>query len=345
MKFAIIPWADEFAKDKMFDDSLHRDGIAIPYIKMRDEFIRLGHDIHTIDYYESLDNVDYFLFFVLDWAWLLKLIRNGYAYKMVYCNAEPPAVDLMNTPSGFKILKNFFPYILTWNDDWIDNINIFKRNIPYYFDDYRRTALRFEEKKLLTIISGNNYSDFPGELYSERRRAIAFFEKKCPEQFDFYGMGWDSDHGCYKGVADSKFEVYNRYKFAICYENVGGYAGYITEKLLDCLVSGIVPIYAGASNILDYVPENAFISLDKFENYEELYQYISSVSKEEYQGYLDSANEFFNSDKTSFFKGEKYAEWIIAAVEHKKRFKISLKGYSYLFRRWLYTIRKKIRLT
>ena len=36
-------------------------------------------------------------------------------------------------------------------------------------------------------------------------------------------------------------------------------SGYITEKILDCLESGIVPIYAGAPNIDRIIPNDCFI--------------------------------------------------------------------------------------
>lgn len=346
MKFAIIPWSKDYYEDRMFTAGLFRDGTMIHYVSMRNEFLACGNEIHTIDYYDSdYSEVDYFLFFIMNWEWLIKLIRMGRVDSLVYCNAEPPSVDKMNTPEGYRIYKLFFPYILTWNDEWIDNKTIFKRNQPYHFVNHIEGALTFSEKKLITFISSNRISDFDGELYSERVKAIDFFEKKIPEKFDFYGFGWDKDlHPCYRGIAEEKYEIFHRYRFAICYENIRGYSGYISEKIFDCLMAGIVPIYAGAPDICKYVPEDSFIALDDFTSYEELLEYIVNITEDEYQSYLFAAKQFIDSNAKNEFTGERYAQYIIAAVNNHKQFKIPLTGYLYLLRRWIYKMRIKYNL-
>ena len=60
----------------------------------------------------------------------------------------------------------------------------------------------------------------------------------------------------YQGKCDKKAETYHKYKFAICFENMKNIKGYVTEKILDCLTAGIVPVYAGADNIEEYVFED-----------------------------------------------------------------------------------------
>lgn len=344
MTFAIIPWAEKFAGDKIFDNSLHRDGSMMPFIKMREEFIRKGHIVHTIDYFEDIKSVDFFLFFILDWDWLIKLVRLNMEHKMVYCNAEPPSVDYMNTLKGYRLYRCFFPYILTWNDEWLDEKSIFKRNIPYYFEDKRLGARDYQKKKLLTLISSNNSSNYCGELYSERKNAINYFENEIPNDFDFYGVGWENDrYICYKGMVVNKFEIYHSYRFAICYENIRGYSGYISEKIFDCFISGIVPIYCGASNICDYVPRQAFILLDDFASYDELKEYLVNMNEEEYSGYLRAADMFLKSTACDEFKGEKYADYILQAVNmNKADFKVSIKGLFYLWRRLFFQKRQNI---
>ena len=49
----------------------------------------------------------------------------------------------------------------------------------------------FKDRKFLTLINANKYSYVKGELYSLRRKAILFFEEKCPKRFDLYGRGRD----------------------------------------------------------------------------------------------------------------------------------------------------------
>ena len=58
--------------------------------------------------------------------------------------------------------------------------------------------------------------------------------------------------------------------------------------------AGCVPIYCGAPNITDYVPENTFIDKPKY-TYEELYRYLSAMSEREYNGYLEASEAYLRS--------------------------------------------------
>ena len=68
----------------------------------------------------------------------------------------------------------------------------------------------------------------------------------------------------YRGSVLVKKDVIRRYRFCICYENAHGLPGYITEKIFDCLVAGVVPVYLGWDGIRDYVPEDTFIDKKPF---------------------------------------------------------------------------------
>jgi len=334
--FAIIPWTDGFLNDRLFErhKSRYIDGLIAPYVEFKDCFEKRGHIVHTIDKYHDYSEIDYFLFFTLDWDIYKEALKYGKDAGLVYCTAEPPSVHRRNSKPGYRVLKHIFPYILTWNDSWIDNKSIFKRNMPYWFEDQREGNLLFEEKKLLTSISGNKKSSYKGELYSERAKAIDFFEKNHPSEFDFYGTGWDGGiHPCYKGVADDKSQIYHKYRFCICYENIEGLNGYVTEKLLDCLVSGIVPVYAGAPDISKYVPESCYIKLREFGCYSDLYDHLASMSESEYSRYLFNADHFLRSGKREYFSGTKYAEFILEAIsQDKKGFQSSKMAYKIMKR-------------
>lgn len=330
MKFAIIPWDDTGLGDCLFFFK-DENGVLIPKNnntrRLRDEFYRKGHEIHTIDYYNSYEEIDYFLFFVLDWKLIKELAKKGLTSRMVYCNAEPPTVTLLNTPKGYEWLKNIFPYILTWNPEWIDNVSIFKRNIPYVFKKENRGNVKFEDRKLLTGISGNKQSNYIDELYSERERVYTFFEDNYPQDFTFYGTGWDKKiHSCYGGKVNDKSEVFHNYKFAICFENTKNVKGYVTEKIFDCISCGIVPIYAGAKDILDYVPQECFIDYFSFADFEELACFIKNMSEEEYIKYIESGKKLMDSNIQDSFSGEEYARNIIQAVSLQKAFHITSKG-------------------
>mgnify|MGYP003298536239 CR=1 FL=1 len=350
MKFAIIPWSDKELNDQIFiAKDLKGRVLAQECItgRLRDEFVRQGHQIHTIDYYKDLSEVDYFLFYTLDWKLVKTIIKNGWASKMVYCNAEPPTVTLLNTPKGYKKLTQIFPYILTWNENWIDNKSIFKRNIPYMF--YENFGnVEFKERKLLTGISGNKSSDYPDELYSKREEVYSFFEKYYPDDFTFYGAGWNKDkHPCYGGRVLEKSRVFHCYRFAICFENTRNVKGYITEKIFDCLCMGIIPVYAGAEDIADYIPQECYVDYFSFKSDDELAKYLFNMSEEEYQSRLEAIGDFLKTDVKDKFSGEEYARCMLEAVKHQKKFNPTRCGkvlvYGICFKENIISILKRIK--
>lgn len=58
---------------------------------------------------------------------------DGMEYKAIYCNAEPPIVNPAHDKKNIYKLLNYYPYIMTWNMDLIDEKRFFKKNIPYVF--------------------------------------------------------------------------------------------------------------------------------------------------------------------------------------------------------------------
>lgn len=318
MKIAIIPWNEDYQNNRMFDinnKKLNRDHLMTPYSHMKKEFERHGDELNTIDLYEDLKEVDYFLFFDFFPEWIVRLSELGLDNRMIYCNAEPEVVNPLNSRKGYERLKKYFPYMMTWNEDFIDNERIFKRIIPYYFEK-QPGARAFAAKKLLTNISGNKSSDNPKELYSERERLITFFEQNYPSQFDLYGTGWDvKKHPSYKGTPENKYEVYHNYRFALSLENTKDIRGYVTEKIFDCFVSDIVPIYQGADDILQYVPSECFIDYGKFGSMEELADFLMGMSKTEYSSYLKAISDFLQTDIVQKLDGAEYAKNVYYVIE------------------------------
>ena len=335
MKFAIVPTTEKFMNDR-FIGTYNADGI----ITFRDHFAEeFYHGFATIDMYEDYDKVDLILFDWPRWDWIRKLVNSGQAHKMVYYNAEPATVLKENTEEGFKRMETIFPYIMTFVNSKIDNVKYFRKNIPYYFMiDYGNTP--YEDKKLLTAISGNKRPKGVNpetELYTERERIYTYFEKNYPDEFDFYGTGWDSNkqgvpHPCYRGKVDSKLKTYHGYRFAICLENTKGDVDYVSEKIYDCLCAGIVPIYGGAPNIGDYIPTDCFIDYFSFGSFEELADRIKSMPREEYDRYVNAGRKFLQDLDKSAFTGGRFAEQIYELYEltkNKERFQISKEAIKY----------------
>ncbi|MEO1766438.1 glycosyltransferase family 10 domain-containing protein [Thiobacter aerophilum] len=169
-------------------------------------------------------------------------------------------------------------------------------------------------------------------------RAIRWFERHAPQDFALYGYGWDKlprlptrlgglvhrIEGAlplrprwfpsWRGVAASKHEVLRRARFSICYENVGGLRGYITEKIFDAFCAGNVPVYWGAEDIADYVPETCFIDRRRFRSYDDLHAYLVSMPEDTFFGYQKAIRDFLASPKAQRFSTRTFAETIVAGV-------------------------------
>lgn len=201
-----------------------------------------------------------------------------------------------------------FDRVLTWNDAWVDGARYIKTNFaadlqrPY---DFSTQKSLFERRKLATVIAGAKASAHPNELYSERVRAIRWFEHNAPADFDLYGMGWDAaEFPSYSGAVQDKLDTLAKYRFSICYENAKNIPGYITEKALDCLRAGTVPVYGGAPNIERWIPADCTIDLRSFSSYPELYNKLAHMSAEEHGAYLDRIQSFLNGPKAYPFSSE-----------------------------------------
>jgi hypothetical protein len=227
---------------------------------------------------------------------------------------EPPAVMPI---SYVKEYHEPFSKIYTWHDDLVDNKRYFK-NFYSVFLPMKEPLVAFEKKKFAVLINANKKSSVPNELYSERKKVIDFYQQHYPSEFDLYGRGWEKNAlSVYKGPVDDKIACLSQYKFCICYENSSDQPGYVTEKIFDSFAAGIVPLYWGAPNITDYVPENCFIDRRHFQDDEAVYRFMNNMSKETYEGYIANIRAFLVSDKAQLFSGDTFVSLCLKIVKSR----------------------------
>lgn len=220
-------------------------------------------------------------------------------------------------PESFSIANHqAFKKVFTYRDDLLDGKKYFKINYSYSFPSLLVCDLA-SKTGFCVVIAGNKQARHfaESELYTERIKAIKWFEHHCPTQLDLYGTGWDSNvYPSYKGTVKNKKPILEKYKFSICYENVSDVPGYITEKLFDCFLAGCIPVYLGANNITDHIPPECFIDKRKFQTYDELYQYLSNLSDDEYINYINAIEMFLKSDKAYPFSIKYFVETLMNEI-------------------------------
>lgn len=86
------------------------------------------------------------------------------------------------------------------------------------------------------------------------------------------------------GAIADKFDFQKRHKFSITIEN-GSYPGYSTEKIVEALAAGSIPIYIGDPDIANDFNENAFINGNRYSSIEEIVERVKEI---------DSNDELYN---------------------------------------------------
>jgi len=245
----------------------------------------------------------------------LQLLSHLPKEKKVIFLWEPPII----LPKTYK-KENLeqFGKVFTWDDDLVDNVKFFKFHYPVH-KEMIKDLTPFEKKSLCTTIISMKASKHKNELYSERKKAIEYFEKNHSDDFRFYGVGWEkANFKTYNGTVKDKIETLKNYRFCICYENMCNIKGYITEKIFDAFAAGCIPIYWGASNVEDYIPTNCFIDKRKFKNYDELYSFIKNMNKSDYESHLSHIRDFLDSDRSKLFSCRRFAEqFVTQAIKDK----------------------------
>lgn len=326
---------------KLFNTNA-RDAVLDPFIYLRDRLKDIGYDLMTADDHHVEDcawvwfwdtvNLDMPSHRLLNLARKLKrallgikpapgarnlyqeIVRAGLRDRMVLFTGEPPAIIPRNWDARAHRL---FPVIFTWNDSYVDGKKFYKFHWPLAsrFPDIE--DIPFQRRKLLVNISGNKFATHPRELYTARRQTIRYFEQHHPDDFDLYGVGWDEDRNAqgsypsYRGILKNKWDVYPRYRFGVCYENMWGEPGWITEKIFDCMRAGVVPIYYGAPNITDFVDEQTFIDRQKFDSEADLADFLFSITESDFAHYRESIRQYLKSDKFAMFLPPAFADNII----------------------------------
>lgn len=245
----------------------------------------------------------------------IRIFKNS--KKNILFIVEPP---LVNPFSYMKILHLFFSKIYTQNDNIVDNIKYFKFFLPKTRTGLETKPKKFKDKKLLVLMNGNLAPFLPfrllslstKELYTERIKAIKFFDTYHPSNFCLYGRGWNKPqrfsirqrllgylkYKSYKGefLAKDKYKILSEFKFCLCFEN-SVVTGYVSEKIFDCFKAKCVPVYIGTPNIDKLIPRSCYIDGRAFKNYSDLYNCLVNMKEDEYNRYIQNIGKLINNQR------------------------------------------------
>ena len=240
-------------------------------------------------------------------------------------------------------LRRLAPYrrVFTWNTALVDGRTIHELPIPN--DLTVQPIPGFAQRDLFcTMIAGNRALRAPSDLalHALRLGVIRWFEEHAPEQFALYGHGWNrppqppgilgrlmkrvhdwrarllprAPLQTYRGPVASKDEVLLRSKYSICFENLRGGAGYITEKLFDCMIYGCLPVYIGASDVARRIPPECYIDGDRFRSPADLHRELISIDAAEFMRRRALTADFLRSERAAPYGNTHFCRTLVQAI-------------------------------
>jgi len=244
----------------------------------------------------------------------------------------------------------YFKRILTWNSDLIDNETYFKCLMqagPLLVEENEVSEhSAFNERELfLTSVNHNKISFGNGSLYEYRYKLFDWLGQHYQNMFKLYGGGWDKKpeyvgeypysvsnlllynlflrkynnmDGIKKiilGNVEDKNIILENSKFSLCIENNGNSRGYLTEKFFDVIKAGSIPVYLGAIDITDLVPNNIFINIRDFNNRKDLLEFLIHMDVKKGLEYQINGYEFLlNSNQIQEYLPKNIAMQIVKAI-------------------------------
>ena len=126
---------------------------------------------------------------------------------------------------------------------------------------------------------------------------------------DRYSSNWN----------ENKLEVLKKYKFTIAFENTIQF-GYTTEKLIDPLVAGSLPIYYGNPHITRYINPNCFVDATLYEGkWDEMAKMIIDLDEDRQKYNFYFANDPVNISEVRKTETE-LRDFLINIVENGTKY-------------------------
>jgi hypothetical protein len=335
-------YAEGHSHNSLFQeaDPTHRFNPTFTNRLLRDEFRKAGVEINTADLNAGRQAV-FEIYFEGSALAPSRLPRFLVAL-------ENPHINPLNADREYFAR---FQRVFTWNPRFLDMPNVREVSVPNQFAMSAWPA--YEERRIFSCLINANKrfkSDTPNDLYVERVAVIRWYEKHAPQHFELYGLGWNKprhDDGfpgrvkrraqrlatqlfgyrpfpSWRGEVQDKSTVLLNSKFSYCYENVYGLTGYITEKMIDSMLNGCIPVYWGADNVGERIPPDCFIDRRKFADTAAVHEFLLSMTAKEYAGRQQAMREFLTSGIGQKFSSSQFVRTIVDEVAEE--LKVGLNG-------------------
>ncbi len=221
-----------------------------------------------------------------------KILNPILKYKILYKNIYDPFKKHKNYLNNLK--KNEFAIIPLE----INNKNTYNTGLYYYHDKFKDLLKEKKTKKKFCAFIVSNPNNYERNLFYTK---LSKYRK-----IDSFGKVYNNmDSKIKREEVRDNYKIFKDYKFVICFEN-SYEKGYITEKILNVMLAGSIPIYKGASDINKYFNTKSFINYDDYGSFDKMIQRVIEIDKNE--------DEYQKILKEPYFKNNK----IPKILENKK---------------------------
>ena len=193
---------------------------------------------------------------------------------------EPPIINgenYVNIVKNKDKFKYIFSYIKNVGNQ-VDNFVFVPHGGTWVKDD--DIIIHEKTKTVSCIFSWKDWNPY------HRMRHRVYDRFKNTNLVDFYGSGCDKE-------LEYKVDAIKDHMFTIVIEN-SIESDYFTEKLLDCFLTGTIPIYVGSKTTREYFNSDGIIY---FEGDEDLPTIINTLTPELYNSKIDAIKENFEIAK------------------------------------------------
>jgi len=187
----------------------------------------------------------------------------------VLLQLEPP--NILDITNPIIQNQNNFDLILAWKQEVLDGCKN-SSFLPFgscWIDDEDHGI--HNKSKLVSIIASNKSITIGHKL----RHAVIASDKS----LDLYGRGYNP--------IDNKLTALKDYMFSVIIEN-STTKNYFSEKTIDCLITGTIPVFWGCENISDFFDTRGFIFFNSVKEYKQI---RDTLTKEKYLEMLPYINK------------------------------------------------------
>ena len=107
-----------------------------------------------------------------------------------------------------------------------------------------------------------------------------------------------------------KHSTVGGFKFSLVIENFD-YPGYVTEKIVDAMAAGTIPLYLGAPDIEDFIPSELYVDLREFSSPADLASHLDDMDEEFGMAMITRGQEFLMSSRGDVFSFQHQGEHIV----------------------------------